>query len=180
MQFINFNSFFVYLININYKSIQMKKIFFFLFISSSSVIIAQKSAGLMSQEDVLSKNIAKMHDAYESANFNFWDQMISPDAIIYLNNIKMDYKTMRPLFASHHTIFNNIKIEDRYQHTNYFKEGEIWTNSWFTWIGTGNKTGIRYSNVAHLDWKWEKGKVIQMQFYFDPTGLNLETGNLIK
>ena len=137
MQFINFNSFFVYLININYKSIQMKKILFFLFISSSSVIIAQKSAGLMSQEDVLSKNIAKMHDAYESANFNFWDQMISPDAIIYLNNIKMDYKTMRPLFASHHTIFNNIKIEDRYQHTNYFKEGEIWTNSWFTWIGTG-------------------------------------------
>ena len=126
------------------------------------------------------QNIAKMHDAYESANFNFWDQMISPDAIIYLNNIKMDYKTMRPLFASHHTIFNNIKIEDRYQHTNYFKEGEIWTNSWFTWIGTGNKTGIRYSNVAHLDWKWEKGKVIQMQFYFDPTGLNLETGNLIK
>ena len=157
----------------------MKKILLLIFLSTSTAMLSQKSAGLMSQEDDLSKNIGKMHDAYESANFDFWDQMISPEAVVYLNNTKMDYKTMRPLFVSHHTIFNNIKIEDRYQHTNYFKNGDTWTNSWFTWVGTGNKTGIRYSNVAHLDWKWEKGKIVQMQFYYDPTGLYLETGNLI-
>ena len=90
----------------------MKKTLLLIFLSTSTVMLSQKSAGLMSQEDDLSKNIGKMHDAYESANFDFWDQMISPEAVVYLNNTKMNYKTMRPLFVSHHTIFNNIKISN--------------------------------------------------------------------
>ena len=123
----------------------MKKILLFILLTTSTIMLSQKPAGLMSREDDLSKNIGKMHDAYESANFDFWDQMISPDAIIYLNNTKMDYKTMRPLFVSHHTIFNNIKIEDRYQHTNYFKGGDTWTNRCFTLIGTGT---VSYTHLT--------------------------------
>jgi len=152
----------------------MKKIITAILFIAPTILFSQKSAGLMSQEDDLSKLIGKMHDAYQSGNLQVWDEIISADAVIYLNNIKMDYKTMKTAFQSHQTIFSDIKIEDRYQHTNYFKEGEIWTNSWFTWEGTGNKTGLRYANTTHLDWKWESGKVVKMQFYFDPTGLNNE------
>ena len=56
----------------------MKKILLLIFLSTSTIMLSQKSAGLMSQVDDLSKNIGKMHDAYESANFDFWDQMIKP------------------------------------------------------------------------------------------------------
>ncbi|RPG69514.1 MAG: nuclear transport factor 2 family protein [Flavobacteriaceae bacterium TMED120] len=154
----------------------MKKLIVLFLITTPFALFAQKSAGLMSQTDDLSKMVDKMHDAYQSQNFALWDEMITDDAVIYLNNTKIDGKTMKPLFASHHEIFSDIKIEDRYAHTNYFKGGDTWTNSWFTWEGTGNKTGIRYANVVHLDWKWEDGKVVRMQFYYDATGLNLETG----
>ena len=58
--------------------------------------------------------------------------------------------------------------------SNYFSDGEIWTNNWFTWNGTGNATGLRYSNKAHFDFKWENGVVVELQCYFDPTGLNME------
>ena len=75
-------------------------------------MFSQKPAGLMSQEDDLSKLIGKMHDAYQSGNLQVWDEIISADAVVYLNNIKMDYKTMRAAFQSHQAIFSNIKIED--------------------------------------------------------------------
>ena len=83
-------------------------------------------------------------------------------------------KTIKEFFKSHHTIFNNIEIVDRYAHTNYFKTGETWTNKWFTWEGTGNKTGVRFSNRTHFDLKWENGKIVEMQIFADTTGLNME------
>ena len=75
---------------------------------------------------------------------------------------------------THQIEFNNIKINDSYAHTNYFKGGDTWTNNWFTWEGTGNKTGIRTSNRSHFDYKWENGKIVEMNCYFDTTALNME------
>jgi ketosteroid isomerase-like protein len=40
--------------------------------------------------------------------------------------------------------------------------------------GTGNKTGIRYSNRSHFDYRWENGKIVEMGCYFDTTALNME------
>ena len=69
------------------------------------------------------------------------------------------------------TIFNS----ENHAHTNYFKRDEIWTNCWYRWMGTGNKTDIRYSNRCYADFKWENGKIVEAFYYFDPTGLILET-----
>ena len=54
------------------------------------------------------------------------------------------------------------------------KKNRVWTNNWFTWEGTGNKTGIRTSNRSHFDYKWENGKIVEMNCYFDTTALNME------
>ena len=86
----------------------------------------------------------------------------------------MDGKTVKAAFKQHHTIFNDIIISETYSHTNYFSDGEVWTNNWFTWEGTGNKTGIRTSNRSHFDYKWENGKIVEMNCYFDTTALNME------
>ena len=60
-------------------------------------------------------------------------------------------------------------MSDDYSHTNYFKNGEIWTNHWFTLTYTGNYTKETTIARAHTDFKWENGKAVIFQVYYDPT-----------
>ena len=153
----------------------MKKFFLTIILSLSTLVVfAQKSAGKLSRADDLSQIINSLAVDYETNSFVIYDKVLSDDAVVYINNTKMDGKTVKAAFKQHHTIFNDIDISENYAHTNYFSDGEVWTNNWFTWNGTGNATGLRYSNKAHFDFKWENGVVVQLQCYFDPTGLNME------
>ena len=152
----------------------MKNLLLIFLLTIPTLTFCQKSAGLLSQVDDLSVVAVELDSDYQSNNHTLWDKTLSDDAIVYFNNSKMDGKTIKEFFKSHHTIFNNIEIVDRYAHTNYFKSGETWTNKWFTWEGTGNKTGVRFSNRTHFDLKWENGKIVEMQIFADTTGLNME------
>jgi len=152
----------------------MKKSILLLLLVTPTLIFAQKSAGTLSQEDDLSKIAQELDADYASNSHSLWNEKLSDNAIVRVNNTVMDGKTVKEIFKSHHTIFNDIEILDGYAHTNYFKDGNIWTNKWFTWEGTGNKTGIRYSNRSHFDYRWENGKIVEMGCYFDTTALNME------
>ena len=153
----------------------MKKFFLTIILSISTLVVfAQKSVGKLSVDDDLSQIINSLAEDYETNSFVIYDKVLSDDAVVYLNNTKMDGKTVKAAFKSHHTIFNDIDLSEYYAHTNYFSDGEVWTNNWFTWNGTGNATGLRYANKVHFDFKWENGVVVQLQAYFDPTGLNME------
>ena len=57
---------------------------------------------------------------------------------------------------------------DEYAHTNYFNNGQVWTNHWFVNTTTGNYTKEPTSARAHTDLKWEDGKVVIFQVYYDP------------
>ena len=152
----------------------MKKILLLFLFVTPTLMISQKSAGKLSRTDKLSKTIESLGKDYETNSFVIYDKVLSDDAVVYLNNSKTDGKTVKAAFKQHHTIFNDIKISSTYSHTNYFNDGEVWTNNWFTWNGTGNTTGIRYTNKAHFDFKWENGVVVEMQCYFDSKVLEME------
>lgn len=137
-------------------------------------ISAQKISGEIKDTDKYSKTVIKINETYANNDHSVWDEMLSDDAKVYLNNTVVDGKTVKEAFKGHHSIFNDIKIIEAYAHTNYFKSGDVWTNNWFIWMGTGNKTGIRFSNRAHFDMKWDNGKIIEMLCYFDNTALNME------
>ncbi len=137
-------------------------------------ISAQKISGEIKDTDKYSKTVIKMNETYANNDHSVWDEMLSDDAKVYLNNTVVDGKTVKEAFKGHHSIFNDIKIIEAYAHTNYFKSGDVWTNNWFIWMGTGNKTGIRFSNRAHFDMKWDNGKIIEMLCCFDNTALNME------
>ncbi|MDA0317644.1 MAG: hypothetical protein O2978_09125, partial [Bacteroidetes bacterium] len=93
-------------------------------------------------------------------------------AVVYLNNSKMDKQTLIAGFKGHHSIFNDIQIPKITAHTKYGKD--VWTNEWFTWMATGNKTGVRYSNIGNFNYKWENGKIVMLTCIFDTAGLNME------
>ena len=69
--------------------------------------------------------------------------------------------------------------DDNYAHTNYFtnsvNKGDIWTNHWFIWSGTGKTSGLRYSARVHVDTKWENDKVAEQLFYADMSAHKMES-----
>ena len=86
---------------------------------------------------------------------------------------KKDVQRARNLIAGNSSNSTGIQIGYKKEKINH-KEGDVWTNSWFTWMGTGNKTGIGFSNRCHFDMKWENGRIIEMLCYYDNTTLNME------
>ena len=163
---------------INYKLFKMKKLFILSLLSITITNLCAQQTGTIKDNDKLTKIALDFHEDYATNKHELWDEMVNDDAEVHINNSKMTGKELKEAFKSHHMIFNNIEIIDAYAHTNYFSGGEnkgdTWTNSWFTWTGTGNVTGIGYSNKAHFDFQWEKGKVIKMLCFFDTTALNME------
>ena len=152
----------------------MKKFFLLLLFIAPTLMFSQKSAGKLSRTDKLTKIIESLAEDYETNSFVIYEKTLSDNAVVYVNNTKIDGKTAKAGFRQHHEIFNDIKISNQYSHTNYFNDGEVWTNNWFTWTGTGNKTGIRYTNKAHFDFKWENGVVVELGCYFDSKVLEME------
>ena len=159
---------------INHKLFKMKKTFTLLFLLSVVSIHAQKTIAEVKDTDELSLNVKKLNQTYTENDFSLWDGLFADDAIVYVNNSKMDKQTVIAGFKGHHNIFNDIQIPTTIAQTKYYKDGNIWTNNWFTWMGTGNKTGIRYSNTGNFNFKWKDGKIIQLNCYFDPAALNME------
>ena len=72
------------------------------------------------------------------------------------------------------SLLSLASLKDLYVHTNYFANGEIWSNVWSTWTGTGKTTGKEYSSRIHFDYKWENGKIVVVQGYFDESSEKME------
>ena len=100
----------------------MKKIIIAIFFVAPTLVFSQKSAGKLSRTDDLSKIIESLAMDYETNSFVIYDKVLSDEAVVYINNTKMDGKTVKAAFKQHHTIFNDIKISETYSHTNYFND----------------------------------------------------------
>ena len=135
---------------------------------------AQKDIATVQDTDELTLNVKKLNQTYVENDFSLWNELFADNAVVFINSSKLDKQALIAGFKSHHSIFNNIQIPDITAETKYFTNGDIWTSEWFNWLGTGNKTGIRYSNRANFNYMWKDGKVIMLVCYFDSAALNME------
>ena len=135
---------------------------------------AQKDIAIVQDTDELTLNIKKLNQTYVENDFSLWNELLADNAEVIINNSKMDKQALIAGFKSHHSIFNDIQMPVIMAETKYFKDGEIWTNEWFTWMGTGNKTGIRYSNRGNFNYMWKDGKIVLLVCLFDTAILNME------
>jgi hypothetical protein len=126
---------------------------------SGLILSAQKSIGEIKDADELTLNVKNL---------------LSDNAVIYLNNSKVDKIAVINGFKFHHTIFNDIQIPNIIAQTNYAKNGAIWITNWFNWQGTGNKIGIRYYNNSNFNFKWKHGKIIELVCIYQSASLTME------
>ena len=116
-------------------------------------------------EDELTEIILELAQDYTKADFE--------DAKEYYADVSGKDKIFEG-WTYEHEVFSDITITDEYAHTNYFTDGRIWTNYWFTWSGTGNFTGERLVIKGHFDYEWKDGKIIQALGFFADEEFNKE------
>ena len=162
---------FVILAITNHKLFKMKKILSILFLSIIPLSCSnqEQSKAVVKSDDELSLNVQKLLKVYVENDFTLWEELLSDNCEVLFNNINLDKKSVIAGVSQDHTLFKSIEVTDDYAHTNYFNNGEIWTNHWFSMNFVGNFTGEITSTRAHTDLKWENGKVVRFQVYYDPT-----------
>ena len=128
-----------------------------------------KRQAVVKDSDELSLNSKSLLKAYIDNDFSLWEELFSEDCEVLINNNALDKKTTIDGLKQERSLFSSFSISEDYSHTNYFNNGDIWTNHWFTVKAIGNFTGETDYGRAHTDLKWENGKVVVFQLYSDPS-----------
>ena len=149
----------------------MKKILSILFLSVMiySCTNQQTGTAVVKNSDELSLNAKSLLQAYFDNDFSLWEELFSEDCEVFITNDAMDKKATIEALKQERALFNSLSVLDDYSHTNYFNNGDIWTNHWFIVNATGKFTGETNTVRVHTDLKWENGKVVIFQVYRDPS-----------
>ena len=87
-------------------------------------------------EDELTELVLELAEDYTKADFEEAEEYYSDDVKVYFNSTEVVGKeNLINGWTYEHEVFSGITISDEYAHTNYFSDGRIWTNYWFTWRG---------------------------------------------
>ena len=131
----------------------------------------QKSQGtaVVKDSDELSLNSKSLLKAYIDNDFSLWEELFSDNCEVFITNNALDKKATIEALKQERSLFSSFSVLESYSHTKYFNNGNIWTNHWFTNKATGRFTGESNSVRVHTDLKWENGKVVIFQAYFDPS-----------
>ena len=126
-------------------------------------------------DDDLSKIVLELANDYSFASFDSSYEIYSDTVSVMFNKVEVKGKEdLIDGWQFEHQVFSDIKISDQYVHTNYFSDGRVWSNFWFTWTATGNFTGKEIEIKGHFDYRWEDGKIVEALGFFDASEYNKE------
>ena len=112
---------------------------------------------------------------YQQNSYELTKQVYSDTVQVSFNSVSSDgLATLIAGWEQQHEVFSDISMTDEYVHTNYFSDGNIWSNYWFTWSGTSKVSGSELEIRAHFDYKWDDGKIVVAQGFFADQEFNKE------
>ena len=156
----------------------MKKIM--LIILASLMFVAcerstSENAGVIQRTDDLSAKVLDLAKEYQNNSYELSRELYSDTVQTRFNSTTIDgLSDLIDGWKQQHVVFSDIKMSNPYVHTNYFSNGGIWSNFWFTWSATSNATGNQLEIRAHFDYKWEDGKIVISQGFFADEEFNKE------
>ena len=156
----------------------MKKIILIILVSFMFAACEQttsENAGVIQRTDDLSAKVLDLAKEYQNNSYELSRELYSDTVQTRFNSTSIDgLSDLVDGWKQQHVVFSDIKMSDPYVHTNYFSNGGIWSNFWFTWSATSNATGNQLEIRAHFDYKWEDGKIVISQGFFADEEFNKE------
>ena len=134
-----------------------------------------ENAGVIQRTDDLSAKVLDLAKEYQNNSYELSRELYSDTVQTRFNSTTIDgLSDLIDGWKQQHVVFSDIKMSNPYVHTNYFSNGGIWSNFWFTWSATSNATGNQLEIRAHFDYKWEDGKIVVSQGFFADEEFNKE------
>ena len=134
-----------------------------------------ENAGVIKRTDDLSAKVLDLAKEYQNNSYELSRELYSDTVQTRFNSTTIDgLSDLIDGWKEQHVVFSDIKMSNPYVHTNYFSNGGIWSNFWFTWSATSNATGNQLEIRAHFDYKWEDGKIVISQGFFADEEFNKE------
>ena len=142
---------------------------------------AGENAGIIQRTDDLSAKVLDLATEYQNNSYELSRELYSDTVQTRFNSTDIDgLSDLIDGWKQQHVVFSDIKMSNPYVHTNYFSNGGIWSNFWFTWSATSNATGNQLEIRAHFDYKWEDGKIVVSQGFFADEEFNKEMAAAMK
>ena len=142
---------------------------------------AGENAGIIQRTDDLSAKVLDLATEYQNNSYELSRELYSDTVKTRFNSTAIDgLSDLIDGWKQQHVVFSDIKMSNPYVHTNYFSNGGIWSNFWFTWSATSNATGNQLEIRAHFDYKWEDGKIVVSQGFFADEEFNKEMAAAMK
>ena len=142
---------------------------------------AGQNAGIIQRTDDLSAKVLDLATEYQNNSYELSRELYSDTVQTRFNSTAIDgLSDLIDGWKQQHVVFSDIKMSNPYVHTNYFSNGGIWSNFWFTWSATSNATGNQLEIRAHFDYKWEDGKIVVSQGFFADEEFNKEMAAAMK
>ena len=136
---------------------------------------AGENAGIIQRTDDLSAKVLDLATEYQNNSYELSRELYSDTVQTRFNSTAIDgLSDLIDGWKQQHVVFSDIKMSNPYVHTNYFSNGGIWSNFWFTWSATSNATGNQLEIRAHFDYKWVDGKIVISQGFFADEEFNKE------
>ena len=162
----------------------MKKIMLIILASFTFAACEQPAgdnAGIIQRTDDLSAKVLDLATEYQNNSYELSRELYSDTVQTRFNSTAIDgLSDLIDGWKQQHVVFSDIKMSNPYVHTNYFSNGGIWSNFWFTWSATSNATGNQLEIRAHFDYKWEDGKIVVSQGFFADEEFNKEMAAAMK
>jgi len=134
-----------------------------------------ENAGVIQRTDDLSAKVLDLAKEYQNNSYELSRELYSDTVQTRFNSTTIDgLSDLINGWKQQHVVFSDIKMSNPYVHTNYFSNGGVWSNFWFTWSATSNATGNQLEIRAHFDYKWEDGKIVISQGFFADEEFNKE------
>ena len=134
-----------------------------------------ENAGVIQRTDDFSAKVLDLAKEYQNNSYELSRELYSDTVQTRFNSTTIDgLSDLIDGWKQQHVVFSDIKMSNPYVHTNYFSNGGVWSNFWFTWSATSNATGNQLEIRAHFDYKWEDGKIVISQGFFADEEFNKE------
>ena len=133
--------------------------------------------GTIEVGDVKSTAMDAFNDAYLANDMTGQEELFAENAVANVNGVETTPTAMMEGFLQGRNFYSDITNSDRATGTFVLDSGEIYTNTWFTWTGTSNATGVTVDSPVQASFKWENDKVVEINYLYNSHDYILNMGS---
>ena len=133
--------------------------------SCTQVEKSEHHFGTIEVSDAKSTAMDAFNDAYIANDMTGQEELFAENAVADVNGNEMTPAAMMEAFLQGRNFYSDITNSDRATGTFILDSGEVYTNTWFTWTGTSNATGVKVDSRFMLHSNGKMTRSLRLTFF---------------